>query len=97
MKKFNDEFKANAVRLVREELLLKEIKAIFYEHKKSYGSPRVFRELKEQRVRCSEKRVAKIMKNNKLVAKSRKKWKGRRVITQEKKPNLLNQDFAAIF
>jgi len=68
---------------------------IFYEHKRRYGSPRVFKELKENGVSCSEKRVAKIMKKKKLVAKRRKKWRGKRLIAKEKKPNLLNQDFKA--
>ncbi len=80
-------------RAQEEEMLTQEIEKIFYEHKRRYGSPRVFVELKEKGVCCSEKRVAKIMKNNKLVGRRRKKWRGKRSITKEKKPNLLNQDF----
>jgi transposase InsO family protein len=82
-------------RAQEEEKLTREVKQIFYEHKKRYGSPRVFMELKERGVCCSEKRIAKIMKKNNLVAKRRKKWKGKRLVTKEKKPNLLNQDFKA--
>jgi putative transposase len=80
-------------RAQEEVFLSKEIEKIFYEHKKRYGSPRIFVELKEKGVCCSKKRVAGIMKNNKLAAKKRRKWK--RSITKEKKPNLLNQDFKA--
>jgi len=82
-------------RAQEEEHLSKEIERIFYEHKKRYGSPRVFMELKEKGVCCSEKRVAKIMRENNLVAKRRRKWKGKRLKAKEKKPNLLNQDFKA--
>ncbi len=117
MKKINDEFKWNVVKLVREEglkieevasdlsidvstlkvwlskhdhsrliktekqareeeeKLTEEVEQIFYEHKKRYGSPIIFMELKEKGVHCSEKRVANIMKKNNLVAKQRKKKK----------------------
>ena len=82
-------------RAQEEEKLIQEVEQIFYEHKKRYGSPRVFMELKEKGVSCSEKRVAKIMKKNNLVAKRRKKWRGKKLVVKEKKPNLLNQDFTA--
>ena len=82
-------------RAQEEALLSKEIERVFYEHKKRYGSPRIFMELKEKGVCCSEKRVAKIMKNNNLVAKKRRKWRGKKLLAKEKKPNLLNQDFKA--
>lgn len=82
-------------RAQEEEKLIQEVEEIFYEHKKRYGSPRVFMELKEKGVCCSEKRVAKIMKKKNLVAKRRKKWKGKKLVAKEKKPNLLNQDFIA--
>jgi len=82
-------------RAQEEESLTQEIEKIFYEHKKRYGSPRMFMELKEKGFSCSEKRVAKIMKKNMLVAKRRKKWKVKKLVVKEKKPNLLNQDFKA--
>merc|ERR1712032_942007 len=56
-------------RAQEEESLTQEIEKIFYEHKKRYGSPRMFMELKEKGFSCSEKGVAKIMKKNMLVAK----------------------------
>jgi len=82
-------------RVQEEARLSKEIERVFYENKKRYGSPRIFMELKEKGIRCSEKRVAKIMRNNKLVAKRRREWKGKKLTVKEKKPNLLNQDFKA--
>ena len=82
-------------RAQEEEKLSKEIERVFYEHKKRYGSPRVFMELQDKGVECSEKRVAKIMRNNKLVAKRKTKWKRKKLAAKEKKPNLLNQEFKA--
>ena len=82
-------------RAQEEVLLSREIERIFYEHKKRYGSPRIFIELQEKGVRCSEKRVAKIMRANKLVSKRRKKWRRKKLVAKEKKPNLLNQEFKA--
>ncbi len=80
---------------VQEEVRLsREIERIFYEHKKRYGSPRIFMELQDKGVCCSEKRVAKIMRNNKLVSRRRKKWR-KKVVAKEKKPNLLKQEFKA--
>jgi transposase InsO family protein len=82
-------------RAQEEVLLSREIERIFYEHKKRYGSPRIFIELQEKGVCCSEKRVAKIMRANKLVSKRRKKWRRRKLVAKEKKPNLINQEFKA--
>jgi putative transposase len=81
-------------RAQEEVRLSREIERIFYEHKKRYGSPRIFMELQDKGVCCSEKRVAKIMRNNKLVSRRRKKWR-KKVVAKEKKPNLLNQEFKA--
>lgn len=80
-------------RAQEEERLTQEIEEIFYEHKKRYGSPRIFVELKERGLCCGQKRVAKIMRKNRLVARQRKKRK--RTLVKEKKPNLLNQNFKA--
>lgn len=60
-------------RAQEEQKLTQEIEEIFYEHKKRYGSPMVFVELKERELNCSEKRVANIMRKNGLVSKQRKK------------------------
>lgn len=81
-------------RAQEEVRVSREIERIFYEHKKRYGSPRIFMELQDKGVCCSEKRVAKIMRNNKLVSKRRKKWR-KKLVAKEKKPNLLNQEFEA--
>ena len=78
-----------------QAVLLREITRVFYDHKKRYGSPRVYEELKTMGIQCSENRVAKIMKANKLVAKMPKKWKAKKLSAKEKKPNLLKRNFSA--
>lgn len=42
--------------------LTEQIKTVFEESKQTYGSPRIFEELKEKAVACSEKRVARLMR-----------------------------------
>ena len=56
--------------------LINEIKAIHADPKlQYYGSPRVHRELVARGYACSENTVAKLMRANGLVAKTRKKYK----------------------
>lgn len=61
-----------------------------------YGSPRIHEELKKRGRRCSRKRIANLMKQEKIQAKMRKKWK--KTTQQSKKvveiaPNHLDQQF----
>jgi putative transposase len=42
--------------------LTQQIKTVFEASKQTYGSPRVYEELREQKVACSEKRVARLMR-----------------------------------
>ncbi len=76
--------------------LIEEIKNIHKDSRGLYGSPRVHAELSKKGKKCSRKRVAKLMKKEKIQAKMRKKWK---VTTQPSKkaievaPNYLNQCF----
>jgi transposase InsO family protein len=48
--------------------LSEQIKAVFAESDQTYGSPRVYHELKEQGVPCSEKRIARLMRLGDLKA-----------------------------
>ncbi len=45
-----------------DEALTKKIEAVFAESGQTYGSPRIFDELKEEGVACSEKRIARLMR-----------------------------------
>ena len=51
------------------------IKAIHKESRQNYGSPRVFKELQARGEPCNVKTVARIMRENDLVAKRRRKFK----------------------
>jgi len=77
--------------------LLEEIKAVHEESYETYGSPRVYEELKENGVTCSENRVARLMREEGIQAKQPKRYK---VTTKADKshpvaPNLLERDFTA--
>ena len=57
------------------ELLLGHIQAVHRQSRGTYGSPRVKVELNEQGIICGKNRVARIMKENGIQAKMRKKYK----------------------
>jgi putative transposase len=65
--------------------------------KKRYGSPRVHRELLQNRVRISRKRVVRLMQQQQLVARKRRRYKCTTMSNhgQPVAPNLLNRDFVA--
>ena len=77
--------------------LVKKIKAVYNDNYGTYGSPRIYRELKAQGVACSENRVARLMRLYHIRAKQTKRYK---VTTKRNKahpvaPNLLKRDFTA--
>ena len=49
-------------RQLQNERLTEQIKTAHKESKETYGSPRIFAELKEAGVACSEKRIARLMR-----------------------------------
>src|SRR5690606_25789069 len=72
-------------------------RAVFAEPKGRYGSPRVCSELRERGDLVSAKRVARLMRENGLVARKKKRF---RATTDSKHddpiaPNLLDRDFTA--
>jgi transposase InsO family protein len=56
-------------------ILTKEIKGIFEMSKQTYGSPRIAAALKQRGFKVSRQRVAKLMKENGLKSKVRKKYR----------------------
>lgn len=86
-----------STRAQENERLHQAIKKIHEASRQTYGSPRIFAELREDGETCSRKRVSKIMKNFGMVAKMKKRFK---VTTRANPkaipaPNLLQQDFTA--
>jgi transposase InsO family protein len=77
--------------------LLLSIKESYRKNRGNYGSPRITDELRDQGFCCGKNRVARIMKANGIVAKTKKKFKA---TTNSKHnlpvaENLLKQDFTS--
>jgi len=75
--------------------LVEQIKIAYDKGRKTYGSPRIHKELQKSGESCSRKRVARLMRIEKIQAKMRRKWK---VTTKSNPkaipaPNHLNQNF----
>lgn len=87
--------KGKSKRELESERLKEKIENIHKASREVYGSPRIHAEMKKQGECCSRKRVAKLMRQEKIQAKMRKKWK--KTTKQNKKakpsPNHLNQNF----
>ncbi len=77
--------------------LTQEIRQVFETHQGRYGSPRILRELRDEGVTCSRKRIARLMRQEDLSARRKR----RRVLTTKRDrthpvaPNILNREFTA--
>ena len=77
--------------------LVEKIEIVYNDNYGVYGSPRIYRDLKDQGVACSENRIARLMRLRGLQAKQSKRFK---VTTKRNRahpmaPNLLKRDFEA--
>ena len=84
---------------LRDRELLVEIKRIFKENRKQYGSPRIHNSLLGTGASCSRRRIARLMRDNGLVARQKRKYK---VTTDSShdypiSPNLVNRNFSVEF
>lgn len=52
-----------------------DIQRAFLESKKSYGSPRIYRQLKSEGITCGRHRIARLMREDGIVARKRRKYK----------------------
>lgn len=79
------------------QALIEQIRRIHHLSRRTYGSPRVYAQLKRQGISCSPKRVARLMQQDGLQGRRR----SRRVITTHSQhslplaPNSLNREFYA--
>ena len=75
--------------------LTEVIKAIHKKSRKTYGSPRIHRELMNRGIRCSKNRAARLMRRSGVRAKMSRHFKvtTRRDDTHQAAPNLLQQNF----
>jgi putative transposase len=85
-------------RIQADEVLLVKIQQEYQISRGTYGSPRIHAALQKQGVKCSQKRVARLMRLHKIIGRKRQK---RRPVTTQRDPgaipapNLLNQEFYA--
>jgi putative transposase len=85
-------------REMADQVLSQRIKAIHQQSRDTYGSPRIQAELAENGVSCGHNRVARLMRNEELWAKQKRKFKVTTTDSAHHYPvalNLLNQDFTA--
>jgi putative transposase len=81
----------------QEAQILPRIRASFEASRQTYGSPRIHRDLREEGLTCSLKRVARIMREHGIAVRPRR----RHVVTTDSNhplpvaPNLLERDFGA--
>ena len=64
-----------SAREMANQKLMEKIKAAYRDSMGTYGSPRVYHELKAQGVACSENRIARLMRLRKLQAKQTRRYK----------------------
>ena len=86
-----------SARKMANQELYKKIEVVYNENHGVYGSPRIYHELDDQGVACSENRVARLMRLRGLQAKQTKRFK---TTTKRNKahpvaPNLLDRNFEA--
>jgi putative transposase len=86
-----------SAREMANQALLEKVKAVYTESRGTYGSPRVYQELRGQGVACSENRVARLMRLYHIQAKQTRRYKvtTKRNKTHPVAPNLLRRDFVA--
>ena len=92
-------YKENLYEIANKKLDV-EIKRVFYDSKKRYGSPKIARQLNNEGIKVSQKRVAKRMKILGLRSITVKKFNhaGKSNTDSAKEySNLLEQDFFLIF
>ena len=79
------------------ELLLCEIRKAYELNRGLYGSPRITEELHSLGISCNRKRVAKLMRNHGIMAKTKRKFKITTNSThrQPVAANIVNQHFVA--
>lgn len=77
--------------------LVAQIKTVHQHSRQTYGSPRIYVDLKKQGITCSQNRVAKLMKSHQIASERKRRF----VVTTDSKHDLpvaeneLNQDFTA--
>jgi len=69
--------KGSSRREQANQRLWEQIREAFAQSRQTYGSPRLTRQLQRQHIRCSENRVARLMRRHHLQAKSKRPFRPR--------------------
>ena len=67
--------RAESNRSVSNQELLKDIRRVHKESRRTYGSPRITQKLKKEGISCSKNRVARLMREHGIFAKTKRKYK----------------------
>jgi putative transposase len=62
-------------RVLENKMLIELITTVWENSKRLYGSPRIHAELKAMGLKINRKRVERLMRENKIVAKTKRKFK----------------------
>jgi transposase InsO family protein len=83
-------------RSIDNEALLIEIRRVFVENDSNFGSPRIWDDLRKTNIPCSKNRVARLMREDGLVAIQRRKFKATTNSNHHwpVAPNLLERNFS---
>jgi len=86
-----------SAREMANQQLVEKIKAVHAASYETYGSPRIYHELRAQGVACSQNRVARLMRLYHIRAKQSRRYKAttKRNKAHAAAPNLLKRDFTA--
>ena len=84
-------------REMENEFLLEMIKKTYEGNKGVYGCPRITQSLNQQFISCSQPRIARLMRENVMLANTQRKFKATTNLKHRLPiaPNLVNQDFGA--
>jgi putative transposase len=86
-----------SAREMANQALYTEIKQVYAESHRTYGSPRIYQALQKQGVACSENRVARLMRAHDLQAEPRARYQSttQRNAADPVAPNVLDREFTA--
>lgn len=68
------------------EALMRQIQQVFEASRRTYGSPRVTEQLRQQGQRCNHKRVERLMREKRLRARARRRWRPRTTDSRHDRP-----------
>jgi transposase InsO family protein len=90
--------RAPGPRRKRRAELVGQVKSVYEESRRTYGSPRVYRALKAREVPCCENTVARLMREHEIRSVVRRRFRARTTDSSHAypvAPHVLGRDFAA--